>query len=112
MWTKKTGAAHSKFATDVSDPNYPAQFTWIEPNYGHVASDYIGGSSQHPLDGVTGGEALIRATYEAIRNSPLWESSMLIITWDEHGGFFDHAPPPPATPPGDKAQFTGATKML
>jgi len=101
---------YSKFAKDVSDPNYPAQFTWIEPNYGHVTSDYVGGNSQHPLDGVTGGEALIRATYEAIRSSPLWESSMLIITWDEHGGFFDHVAPPSAIPPGDKAQFTGANR--
>jgi phospholipase C len=101
---------YSKFATDVSDPNYPAQFTWIEPNYGHVASGFIGGNSQHPLDGVTGGEALIRATYEAIRDSPLWESSMLIITWDEHGGFYDHVTPPPAIPPGDKAQFSGANR--
>ena len=101
---------YSKFEKDVSDPHYPAQFTWIEPNYGHVTTDYIGGNSQHPLDGVTGGEALIKATYEAIRNSPLWESSMLIVTWDEHGGFFDHVAPPRATPPGDKAQFPGANK--
>ncbi len=101
---------YSKFKEDVSDPHYPAQFTWIEPNYGHITTDYIGGNSQHPLDGVTGGEALIRATYEAIRNSPLWESSLLIITWDEHGGFFDHVAPPRATPPGDKAQFDEANK--
>jgi phospholipase C len=101
---------YSKFAKDVSDPGYSSQFTWIEPHYGHVTSDYIGGNSQHPLDGVTGGEALIKATYEAIRNSPLWESSMLIITWDEHGGFFDHVAPPRATPPGDQAQFSGANR--
>ena len=101
---------YAEFAKDVSDPNYPAEFTWIEPNYGHLTSDYLGGNSQHPLDGVTGGEALIRATYEAIRNSPLWESSMFIITWDEHGGFFDHVAPPSATPPGDKAQFSGANR--
>jgi phospholipase C len=101
---------YSRFAQDLQDPNYPAQFTWIEPNYGHVTTDYIGGNSQHPLDGVTGGEALIKATYEAIRNSPLWESSMLIITWDEHGGYFDHVAPPAAIPPGDKPQFPGATK--
>ena len=101
---------YSKFAGDVQDPNYPAQFTWIEPNYGHVTSDYLGGNSQHPLDGVAGGEALMKATYEAIRNSPLWESSMLIIIWDEHGGFYDHVAPPRAIPPGDVAQFNGANR--
>jgi len=101
---------YANFAKDVLDPGYPAQFTWIEPNYGHVLTDYVGGNSQHPLDGVTGGEALIQATYEAIRNSPLWPSSMLIIIWDEHGGFYDHVAPPAATPPGDTAQFPGVNK--
>ncbi|HYL45870.1 MAG TPA: alkaline phosphatase family protein [Candidatus Limnocylindrales bacterium] len=101
---------YSRFARHLMDPNYPAQFIWIEPNYGHVTSDYIGGNSQHPLDGITGGEALIKATYCAIRNSPNWETSMLVITWDEHGGFFDHAIPPRAVPPGDAPQFSGANK--
>jgi phospholipase C len=44
---------------------------------------------------------LIKRTYEAIRNSPLWEQSMLIITWDECGGFYDHVAPPATVPPGD-----------
>ena len=44
---------------------------------------------------------MIKSTYEAIRNSPLWESSLLIITYDEHGGFYDHVPPPAAVAPGD-----------
>lgn len=90
------------FATDVGNPNYPWQYTWIEPNYGDVTGGtYKGGNSQHPLDGVTQGEALIKATYEAIRKSPHWNSSLLIVTWDEHGGFYDHAQPQRAVPPGD-----------
>jgi phospholipase C len=75
-------------------------YTFIEPSY-NVLSDYKCSTSQHPLDDVTRGEALIRATYRAIRNSPLWESSMLVLTWDEHGGFYDHAAPPAAAAPGD-----------
>jgi phospholipase C len=102
---------YSRFANDISNPNYSPGFTWIEPNYGHVASDYLGGNSQHPLDGVAGGEALIKATYEAIRNSPLWNSSLFIITWDEHGGFFDHVSPPAAVAPGDVAQFASANEF-
>jgi phospholipase C len=39
------------------------------------------------LDDVTRGEQLIKTVYEAIRNSLHWEQSMLIITFDEHGGF-------------------------
>lgn len=40
--------------------------------------------------------------YEAIRNSPLWETSPLVIVYDEHGGFYDHVIPPGATAPGDR----------
>jgi phospholipase C len=53
------------------------------------------------MDGVSGGEGLIKATYEAIRNSPLWNRSLLIITYDEHGGFYDSVPPGPAPSPAD-----------
>lgn len=92
----------SEFSGAVAKTTYPARLTWIEPNYGDAASGtYEGGNSQHPRDGVVRGEALLKATYEAIRNSPHWDTSLLIITWDEHGGFYDHVTPPKVTPPGD-----------
>jgi hypothetical protein len=43
--------------------------------------------------------------YGAIRNSPAWDTSLLIITYDEHGGFYDSAPPPAATPPDDRLNY-------
>jgi phospholipase C len=89
------------FASEVSGP-YPYTYTFIEPNYGDVeGGSYRGGSSQHPTDSMARGEALIKAAYEAIRNSPLWERSLLIITYDEHGGFYDSVQPGNAKPPGD-----------
>lgn len=82
--------------------SYDAPYTFIEPNYGDIKGHtYKGGSSQHPEDSMMRGEALIKSVYEAIRNSAIWESSMLIITYDEHGGFYDSVRPGPATPPGD-----------
>jgi phospholipase C len=93
--------AFSSFAWDVMGP-YPYTYTFIEPNYGDVfGGSYRGGSSQHPMDSMARGEALIKATYEAIRNSPLWQRSLLIITYDEHGGFYDSVQPGGATPSGD-----------
>jgi phospholipase C len=92
--------SYNDFLKDVADPAYPASYTFIEPSY-NVLSDYKCSTSQHPLDDVTRGESLIKFTYEAIRNSPIWNNSLLIITWDEHGGFFDHVAPPPAVAPGD-----------
>ncbi|SDB88822.1 phospholipase C [Raineyella antarctica] len=91
----------TEFARDLDGP-YPYQYTFIEPHYGDVtAGNYAGGSSQHPMDDVFGGEALVKGVYEAIRNSPLWDSSLLVVTYDEHGGLYDSVPPVAATPPGD-----------
>jgi phospholipase C len=92
------------FAADVSNPAYPVTYTFIEPNYGNIirhGGDFTCGDSQHPKDDVTRGERLLKTIYEAIRNSPLWESSVLVITYDEHGGFYDHVLPPQTVPPGD-----------
>ena len=89
-----------EFGRHVQDPNYSTSYTFIEPDY-HVAADFAGGNSQHPKDDVTRGEALLKEVYEAIRNSPHWENSVLIVTYDEHGGFYDHVPPPRTVAPGD-----------
>jgi phospholipase C len=80
-----------------------ANYVFIEPNYGEdiTGNTYKCGNSQHPVDDVTHGERLIKRVYEGIRNSPLWNESMLIVTYDEGGGFFDHEPPGATVPPGD-----------
>ena len=94
--------SYEDFAGDVGKADYPAAYTYIEPSYDALA-DYKCGTSQHPLNVVTRGEGLIKNLYETLRASPLWNTSLLIITWDEHGGFFDHVIPPGAVPPGDTA---------
>lgn len=91
-----------KYFEDDVNGDYPYDYTFIEPNYGDIISNtYKGGQSQHPMDDVRSGEALIKSTYEALRCSPIWENSLLLITYDEHGGFYDHVAPPPAKGPGD-----------
>lgn len=93
-----------EFEAAVSDPDFKPGYVFIEPAYGDIIhSTYLCGNSQHPRDDVTRGEALIKRVYDAIRQSPHWESSALLITYDEHGGFFDHhKPDKDAIPPGDK----------
>jgi phospholipase C len=91
------------FEKDIQG-NYPYRYTFIEPSYGDiVANTYEGGSSQHPMDGIKAGDQLVARVYAAIRNSPVWDSSLLIVTYDEHGGFYDSVPPIPAPPPNDGA---------
>jgi phospholipase C len=94
-----------EFEDALSDPDYKPSYVFIEPSYGNIlpttSEDYTCGTSQHPLDDITRGERLIKQVYEAIRNSPHWESSALVITYDEHGGFYDHVEPPKTVAPGD-----------
>ncbi|MGZ8567394.1 MAG: alkaline phosphatase family protein [Actinomycetota bacterium] len=99
------------FVARLSGGGDAPPYVFIEPDYGNVlpltSEDFTCGNSQHPIDDVTAGERLIKDTYEAIRNSKLWETSMLIVTWDEHGGFYDHVRPGPAVPPGDGVSTSG-----
>jgi phospholipase C len=63
-------------------------------------------NDMHPPSDVRPGEALIKDIYESIRSSPVWNQSVFVILFDEHGGFFDHVNPPGppiAVPPGDGA---------
>jgi phospholipase C len=96
-----------EFESDLQSSAFGPRFVFIEPKYGQHDFDVTGpgdftcGNSMHPLDDVTRGEKLVKDVYEAIRNSPHWEESLLIVTFDEHGGFYDHVIPPAAVPPGD-----------
>ena len=87
---------YSQFLDDCKNGNLP-NYSFIEPNY----SDHEGDSGeevandQHPDHNVQQGEVFIASIYQAIKNNPdLWESTALLITYDEHGAIFDHVPPP------------------
>ena len=101
----------SGFESDLKNDD-AAQYTFIEPYYGpFFPLSYQGGNSQHPKDDMKAGDQLIADVYNAIRSSRVWQSSMLIITWDEHGGFYDHVrPPDKARPPGDTPQMPNVNK--
>jgi phospholipase C len=63
-------------------------YTFLEPSWSS------GGNSQHPNYDVALGEQLLHDVYYTLRNSPNWSDTLLIITYDEHGGNYDHVPPP------------------
>jgi phospholipase C len=88
------------FLSDAASGRLPA-YSFIEPRYFDLAGTIP--NDQHPPHNVAYGELLIAAVYNALRASPLWRQSLLIITYDEHGGCYDHVLPPEATPPGDDA---------
>ena len=87
------------FLTDVQGPaaNFP-KYCFLEPNYGVFSNNSE--NDQHPMSDAVAGDIFIRDVYNALRkNEELWQSSLLIIVYDEHGGFYDHVPQPPAIPP-------------
>jgi phospholipase C len=89
------------FFHDCNGPEtaFPA-YSFIEPRY----FDGVHGSEndQHSPAGVVAGEELIAQVYNAIRaNQSLWESTLLVITYDEHGGFYDHVVPPATVAPDE-----------
>lgn len=80
------------FFEDVAAGNLP-DFTWLQPRSGtHGVAKQP--TWQHPDAAVSLGEDLIKKIYEALRAGPNWEETLFLITYDEHGGFYDHVVPP------------------
>jgi phospholipase C len=89
------------FYKDCADNRLPA-YCFLEPRYGSEQEGDIfrPQNDQHPDSDIAGGDELIYSVYRAIQgNRDLWKKSVLIITYDEHGGTYDHIPPPKAIPP-------------
>jgi phospholipase C len=91
------------FVQDVKSGILP-EYTFIEPQY-DTGGNYVNGNSMHPLNDIRKGDVLVKEIYETLRNSNYWQDTMLIITFDEHGGFCDHVPPPEAVPTGDDDEY-------
>ncbi len=91
-----------RFKSDARNGTLP-NYAFIEPKY---FSFFGQANDQHPPHDMRAGEKLIAEVYEALRHSPQWPATMLVITYDEHGGTYDHVVPPAAIPPdGQTSQF-------
>jgi phospholipase C len=83
-----------EFFTAAQNGTLPP-FSVIDPDFS--AND------DHPSHNIKLGQAFVASIYKAIAESPAWFKTLLIVTYDEHGGFFDHVPPPKA--PDDSPEF-------
>jgi phospholipase C len=87
------GLAHiDQFYADAAAGNLPS-FSLVEPNYDEQ-------SEENPQD-IQFGDQFIAKVVNSVMSSPNWPSTMLIWNYDEHGGYYDHVPPPAAIPPDD-----------
>ena len=76
------------FAAKCSSGDLPS-YAFLEPSYGGP-----GQNDQHPPSDIRPGEQLIADVYNMVKASPAFENILLIIIYDEHGGCYDHVPPP------------------
>jgi len=90
----------TEFSRDAAAGTLPA-YSFIEPRY--FADPVLNRlpNDEHPPHNVAYGEALIATVYNAVRGGPGWGQTLLVVTYDEHGGCYDHVVPPAATPPDE-----------
>ena len=91
----------AQFFADCESGDLP-DFAFINPRSGINITEGLGSNDQHPDHDMAVAERWIKDIYEGIRASPAWNETLLVLTYDEHGGFYDHVPPPMnVPPPGD-----------
>ena len=89
--------------------------SWIDPNFSDFRESAAAASDDHPPGGITNGQWFVAQIYKSLFTSPAWTKTLLLITYDEHGGFYDHVRPPglsadlhnpaPDGPPDDDPHF-------
>jgi phospholipase C len=100
----ETMGTYEDFKSDCANGLLP-DYSCVEPNYSDH-DDFLA-SDQHPDHNIIAGENFIGDVYNRVRQSPLWESTLLLIVYDEHGGTFDHVRPPQIQPDGVPDPISG-----
>jgi phospholipase C len=98
-----------QFYADLAAGTLPS-IAWIDPNFTLQGALDLpdGGNDDHPPADVRNGQNLVADVYNALVTNPeVWKKTLLVVTYDEHGGFFDHVPPPvhPERSPRGDPQF-------
>jgi len=90
------------FLQDAAAGKLPA-VSWIDPNFIDFNFGPEGSNDDHPPSDLHAGQDLVLKLFHALARSPLWAKTLLLITYDEHGGFYDHIEPEAA--PDDDEHF-------
>jgi phospholipase C len=92
---RKDVFGHRSFLERAAAGELPA-VSWIDPNFVDLTFGPAGSNDDHPPSDLHAGQKLVLELFDAVVQSPAWEKTLVVITYDEHGGFYDHVPPPPA----------------
>ena len=98
-----SGVAADDFFSAARDGKLAA-VSWIDPNFVDIGGA-VGSNDDHPPSDVRAGQELVLKVFNALARSPAWERTLLAITYDEHGGFFDHVEPPEAVDDDPRPEF-------
>ncbi|HWZ64160.1 MAG TPA: alkaline phosphatase family protein [Steroidobacteraceae bacterium] len=88
------------FLADCANDSLP-QYSFLEPSF------LLDPNDDHPPHDVNAGEAFLRAIWDAVSGSAGFARTLLVITFDEHGGCYDHVLPPFGAAPPDTASTPG-----
>ncbi len=94
------------FLDDVADGRLPS-VAWIDPHFKDLSVLGPNSNDDHPPADVAAGQDLVLTVYHALSSSPQWPRTLLIIVYDEHGGIYDHVPPPGAVDSDPQFQRLG-----
>jgi phospholipase C len=83
------------FLEDAASGTLPS-VAWIDPAFTNFNPLGFPVNDDHPPADIRDGQDLVLAVYDALASGPQWERSLLLVVYDEHGGFYDHVPPPAA----------------
>jgi phospholipase C len=92
-FNQKDAFGHRSFLERAAAGDLPA-VSWIDPNFFDLTFGPAGSNDDHPPSDLHAGQKVVLELFDAIVQSPSWEKTLLLITYDEHGGFYDHVPPP------------------
>jgi phospholipase C len=93
-WVEQKFTARDSFLDDVARDQL-RDVSWIDPNFVDVSVLDPDSNDDHPPTSVIAGQALVLEVYEALYKSKSWDDTLLVVVYDEHGGFYDHVEPPP-----------------
>ena len=88
-------AQAASFLEDAARGTLPS-VSWIDPNFSNFNPIGFQPNDDHAPADIRDGQELVLAVYHALAAGPQWDKTMLVIVYDEHGGFYDHVPPPAA----------------
>jgi phospholipase C len=92
-WGTKYARITKPFTTFLRDcrTGRLPQVSYVDPKYTLPRLGY--GNDDHPPADIRAGESFLDQVYEAVTTSPAWPRTLMVITFDEWGGFFEHVPP-------------------